>query len=236
MEQELEKIERTYDILAKEWAETFSDEHNKKPKDQEILHRFSQEIGVRTPIWDFGCGPGNTTKYLKDLGVEISGLDLSEKILIQAKTNHPAIHFQKGNILKLDFNNDSIAAIVAFYAIVHFTEKQVGIAFREIFRVLQPGGIFLFTYHIGQKTIHLNEFLGKKVNLDFMFFTTEFISNCLKNNGFKMIDIIEREPYAEVEYQKSKGLCVCQKTKLALLALIELLFFCNHIPSHLLTT
>jgi len=49
----------------------------KKPKDQEILHRFSIEIGDKKPVWDFGCGPGQTTKYLKDLGIEISGLDLS---------------------------------------------------------------------------------------------------------------------------------------------------------------
>lgn len=32
----------------------------KKPKYQEILHRFSQEIGERRPVWDFGCGPGQT--------------------------------------------------------------------------------------------------------------------------------------------------------------------------------
>ncbi|MCX5838774.1 MAG: class I SAM-dependent methyltransferase [Deltaproteobacteria bacterium] len=81
-------------------------------------------------------GPGQTAKYLKDLGIEISGLDLSEKILEQARTIHPEIHFRKGNILELEFENDSIAGAVAFYAIVHFTEEQVEIAFREVFRIL----------------------------------------------------------------------------------------------------
>ena len=142
MEQDLNKVEKQYDTVAKEYAESFSGEHEKKPKDQEILHRFSLEIGDRRPVWDFGCGPGQTTKYLKNLGIEISGLDLSEKILEQARTIHPEIHFRKGNILELEFENDSIAGAVAFYAIVHFTEEQVGIAFREVFRVLQPGGIF----------------------------------------------------------------------------------------------
>ncbi len=123
MGQGLNKVENLYDTVAKEYAETFSGEHEKKPKDQEILHRFSQEIGDRSPVWDFGCGPGQTTKYLKNLGIEISGLDLSEKILEHARTIHPEIHFQKGNILELEFENDSIAGIVAFYAIVHFTEE-----------------------------------------------------------------------------------------------------------------
>jgi ubiquinone/menaquinone biosynthesis C-methylase UbiE len=205
MGQDLYKVENTYDTLAKEYAETFSGEHEKKPKDQEILLRFSREIGGRRPVWDFGCGPGQTTKYLKNLGIEISGLDLSEKILEQARAIYPEIHFRKGNILELEFENDSIAGVVAFYAIIHFTEEQVEIAFRELFRVLQPGGIFLFTYHVGEETIHLEEFLGKKIDIDFMFFTTDFISRCLEKSGFVKIETIEREPYPGVEYESRRA-------------------------------
>ncbi len=205
MEQNVHKVRNLYNSVATEYAKKFSGEHENKPQDQEILHRFSQEIGDRRPIWDFGCGPGQTTKYMQTIGVEISGLDLSEKILEQAKTIHPELYFQKGNILELDFENDSIAGIVAFYAIVHFTEKQVDMAFREIFRVLQPGGKFLFTYHIGEETLHIDEFLGKKVDIDFMFFNTEFISDCLMDNGFEKIEIIEREPYPDVEYPSRRA-------------------------------
>jgi hypothetical protein len=51
-------------------------EHERKPKDEEILHGFAREIGDRAPVWDLGCGPGQMAAYLRDLGVEISGLDL----------------------------------------------------------------------------------------------------------------------------------------------------------------
>ena len=205
MGQDLNKVEHMYDTVAKEYAEAFSGEHEKKPKDQEILRKFSQEIGGRRPVWDIGCGPGQTTNYLHNLGIQISGLDLSDKMLERAKAIHPEIHFQKGNILKLEFADDSIAGIVAFYAMVHFTREQVGIAFREVSRVLQPGGIFLFTYHIGDQTIRLDEFLGKKIDIDFMFFTTDFISSCLDRNGFEKIETIEREPYPGVEYESRRA-------------------------------
>jgi ubiquinone/menaquinone biosynthesis C-methylase UbiE len=203
--QDLKKIEGLYDSLAGEWAEAFSGEHEKKPKDREILRRFSQEIGARKPVWDFGCGPGNTAAYLKDLGVEISGLDLSEEILQQARTRHPGLRFRKGNILALEFADRSLAGVVAFYAIIHFSKEQVELAFREIFRVLQPEGLFLFTYHIGDGTLHLDEFLGRKADIDVMFFPSDFIFRCLKDVGFERIEIVEREPYPGVEYQSRRA-------------------------------
>lgn len=200
-----DKTERVYDAIAREYAEAFSGEHEKKPKDREILRRFATEIGDRRPVWDFGCGPGQTAQYLRDLGIEISGLDLSENLLEHARALHPGIHFRKGNILDLEFEDDSIAGIVSFYAIVHFTEEQVGTAFREVFRVLQPGGLFLCTFHIGRETIHIDQFLGRNVAIDFMLFTPGFILSVLKNSGFEKIEIIEREPYAGVEYESRRA-------------------------------
>lgn len=211
MGQHPDKIEKLYDRIAEEYAEKFSGEHQKKPKDQEILRRFSQEIGNRRPVWDLGCGPGQTTAYLKNLGLEISGLDLSDKILEQARSLYPDIRFQKGTVLDLKFEDNSIAGAVAFYAIVHFAKEQVKTALHEIFRVLQPNGILLFTFHLGEKTIHLSEFLGKKIDIDFMFFTTDFIVSCLKNTGFEKIEIIEREPYPEVEYQSRRAYVFANK-------------------------
>ena len=211
MGQEPNRVADQYDTLAKEYTEKFRGEHDRKPLDREILHRFSREIAGRKPVWDFGCGPGHTTEYLKSLGLEISGLDISKKLIDQARTIYPGLHFRKGNILDLEFADNSIAAVVAFYAIVHFAEEQVGRAFDQIFRVLQPGGVFLFTYHVGEATIHVDEFLGKRVDLDFMFFGTDFILGCLEGSGFERIEVIERNPYADVEYQSRRAYVLARK-------------------------
>ena len=169
MAQDLNKIEELYNTIAKEYTEAFYGEHEKKPKDQDMLNKFCQMIGNRKPVWDFGCGPGQTTQYINNIGVDISGLDLSGEILEHARKINPEIHFQKGNLLKLVFKENSISGVVSFYSIVHFTKEQVKKAFYEVFRVLKQDGIFLFTYHIGDETIHVNEFFGEKIDIDFMF-------------------------------------------------------------------
>lgn len=211
MDASVTRIGKMYDSVAREYAETFSREHEKKPKDRDMLREFARKIGNRGPVWDIGCGPGHTAAYLRALGVAISGLDLSEGILEEARTSHPDLRFQKGNILDLEFENDSMAGAVAFYAIVHFTPEQVGRAFHEVFRVLRPGGEFLVAYHIGEETIHLTEFLGKRIDIDIMFFNTKFISGSLRDSGFERIETTEREPYPDVEYQSRRAYVFARK-------------------------
>jgi 2-polyprenyl-3-methyl-5-hydroxy-6-metoxy-1,4-benzoquinol methylase len=114
MEQDPNKVAKVYDTVAMEYAEKFCGEHEKKLLDCAILYSVSQEVAGKKPIWDFGCGLGQTTQYLINLGIEISGLDFSEKLIEQANIIHPGISFRKGNILDLEFKSESIAGIVAF--------------------------------------------------------------------------------------------------------------------------
>ena len=205
MKQSLVKIEKTYDQIAQQYADINNNELEHKPKDRILLKKFSKKVRNKKPVWEFGCGPGQIAWYLKSIGVDISGLDLSEKILQQARSLHPGMHFQKSNMLGLDFANNSIGGIVSFYAIVHFTRQQVAGAFKEMYRVLKPGGVLFIAFHIGDETIRINEFHGASIEIDFMFFQTEFIQKCLLETGFKQMEKIEREPYPEVEYQSKRA-------------------------------
>jgi len=211
MGQDPNKVAAQYDAIAREYATRFIGEHAKKPMDREILLRFAQALGGRQPVWDLGCGPGQTTTYVNDLGVRIAGLDLSQELVNLAQALHPTLEFKQGNMLGLDFESDSIAGIVAFYAIVHLSKTDVGLAFDEIFRVLRPDGLFLLTWHIGDDAIHLDEFLGQAVDMDFMFFPTEFIHQCLQSSGFTQIEVIERDPYPDVEYPSRRAYAFARK-------------------------
>ena len=211
MDQDLKRISNTYNDVSEEYSSAFENEHDGKPKDCEVLNRFASLLTQESKVLDLGCGPGQTCKYLHELGVSISGLDLSEKMVEQARIYHSEITFAVGNMLALDIVDNSIDGILSFYSIVHFSSNQVKKAFNEISRVLKKGGYFLCAFHIGNEIIPIMEFLGKTVDVDFMLFDVPVIQNCLTEAGFEVEETEEREPYPDIEYQSKRAYILSKK-------------------------
>lgn len=126
-------------------------------------------------------------------------------MLSVAKNINPHLNFETSDILNLQYPDKIFGSAIAFYAIVHFDYEQLKTAFKEIKRVLAENGQFLFSFHIGDNLVHLDSFLDHEVNIDFYFFETEKIIDLLKVTGFEMIDIIERQPYKDIEYPSKRA-------------------------------
>jgi SAM-dependent methyltransferase len=103
-------------------------------------------------------------------------------------------------LLALPFADQSWGGIAALYAIIHMPRTEVINALHEFHRVLRPGAWLLLAFHIGDQTMHLDERWGEKVNLDFAFFQPAEMSALLEQVGFCAIEVIEREPYPDVEH------------------------------------
>jgi hypothetical protein len=80
-------------------------------------------------------------------------------------------------------------------------------------RVLRPGGLLLLAFHKGEETIHLEEWLGKEVSVDFNFFGTEEMAGYTKEAGFVIEEVIERGPYEGVEYASHRGYILGRKER-----------------------
>ena len=72
---------------------------------------------------------------------------------------------------------------------------------------------------IGQEIKHLDEWWGKKVSLDFLFFETKEMKSYLTTAGFGLAEIIERDPYPEaIEYPSRRAYIFAKKEKFSCVA------------------
>ncbi|MBC8084640.1 MAG: methyltransferase domain-containing protein [Hymenobacter sp.] len=187
-----------YDKTARQYTDKFANELDYKHLDRLLLRAFAQDNAQRGRLLDLGCGPGQTTAFLAGCGVsDILGVDISPAMVVAARELHPHLEFATGDILRLDYAPASFGSAIAFYSFVHFDYDQIRAALGEIYRVLQPGGELLTGFHVGDETVHLDEFLGQAVNVDFQQLQPGRILPLLTDAGFALVDAVERQPYPE---------------------------------------
>src|SRR5258708_38977802 len=97
----IQAIRESYDRIADEYALRISSELQHKPLDRDLLNRFAAEMAGRGQVCDMGCGPGQVARYLRDAGTTEFGLDLSPKMIEQARRLNPDISFRRGQIMAL---------------------------------------------------------------------------------------------------------------------------------------
>ena len=207
-----QSIRESYDELAKEYASRIFNELQHKPFDRELLNRFAADVREYGEVCDLGCGPGQVARYLHDTGVRVFGLDLSPAMIEQARLLNPDISFQEANMMALDFPDETLAGIAAFYAIVNLPKGSLPLLFRETYRVLEPGGLLLLAFHIGDEVFHYDELWGRAICMDFYYFQPSEIAHHLEDSGFVIEEIMQREPYApEIEYQSRRAYIFARK-------------------------
>jgi SAM-dependent methyltransferase len=129
-----------------------------------------------------------------------------------AKQLNPDISFLIGNMMDLDLPDGLFAGITAFYAIVNLPKESLPLVFREMERVLQPGGLILLAFHVGDEIVHAEELWGRHISLDFFLFPPLAIQRYLEAAGFEIEGIAEREPYApDVEHQSQRAYVFARK-------------------------
>jgi len=208
-----QSIRDSYDRLADEYALRISGELQHKPLDRELLNRFVAEMAGRGEVCDIGCGPGHVARYLRDLGTSVFGLDLSPNMLEEARRLNPDISFRVGNMMALSLEDRTLAGITAFYAIVNIPKESLPVVFREMERVLNPGGLLLLAFHVGDQALRENELWGRAIAMDFFLFEPPEIRRFLEAAGFGIEDMIERGPYApDVEYQSRRAYVFARKS------------------------
>ena len=207
----IKNVQTSYDRVADEYVQRIFDELQHKPLDRELLERLAREVRPKGIICDLGCGPGHVARYLHEHGATVTGLDLSPAMVERARQLNPAIEFIQGNMLNLPLADGSLAGIAAFYSIIHIPRSDVAQALAEFKRVLEPGAVLLLAFHIGNDTVHLDEWWDKQVNVDFHFFQPQAMAGYLAAADLRVEEIIERDPYPDVEHQSRRAYIFAKK-------------------------
>jgi SAM-dependent methyltransferase len=120
--------------------------------DQSIYHSLYEKPAMYALLPDLtgkmvlslGCGSGEDSHYLKMQGaVRSIGIDLSSGMIQIATQSYSECEFRIMNMEKLDFPDQSIDFAYSSLAI-HYLREWTSV-FTEVFRILKPGGRFLFS-------------------------------------------------------------------------------------------
>jgi SAM-dependent methyltransferase len=207
------RTQASYDAVAAEYARHISDELDHRPRERDLLRRFAERCRNRGFICDLGCGPGHIARYLYEFNPDVAGLDLSLRLLEQARNrNHDVpMPFLQGDMLALPFAPGTLGGIVAFYSLIHFDGAQLDKALAEMKRVLCSQGQVLLGFHVGSKIVHVDELWGIAVDLDAQFYTMDDLKVRVGGIDFRVLDEFERDPYPEIEYQSVRGYIWAEK-------------------------
>jgi len=96
-------------------------------------------------VLDLGCGYGWHCKYAADMrAAQVLGLDVSEKMLERARREnpHPNITYARCGIEEYGYPAEACDLVVSNLAL-HYVEDLEGV-YRNVWRTLAPGGVFLF--------------------------------------------------------------------------------------------
>ncbi|MBU0477560.1 class I SAM-dependent methyltransferase [bacterium] len=144
-------------------------------------------------VLDIGCGDGTFTSYLSKFSKvkKITGVDISQNAISQAKRKYPEIEFKVVSQATLPFSKESFDFITMVEVVEHIMDTEQ--IFKEANKILKPGGCILITttdFNLAKKIIVAAFFWGKyfyPTNPHIRFFTKATLKDILDKTGFKAI-------------------------------------------------
>ena len=133
---------RMYDDLA--WTWPYISKVEEYERSARLFARLIEEhaSGPVRKLLDIGCGGGHNDHIIKDM-FEITGVDLSERMLEHARALNPGVRYLKGDMRTLRLV-EKFDAVEILDAIAYMrTEDELASAFTTAYEHLRPGGVFL---------------------------------------------------------------------------------------------
>jgi SAM-dependent methyltransferase len=150
----LDDTRTSYDTVAVSYADKVRHLLDDTPQERAVMALFADRVRGQGggPVADVGCGTGRITAYLRQLGLDAFGIDLSPGMLDVARRDHPGLRFDLGSMTDLDLADASLAGLIAWYSLIHVPDDEVPRALAHFHRVLRPGAPLLLGFHVGAES------------------------------------------------------------------------------------
>ncbi len=161
-----------------------------RPGGLSLTKKSADTIGLnnRSSVLDIGCGPGGSLAFFsKEYGCRVSGVDISEKAVMNARHEVPHADIRIADAASLPFDDSMFDAVFMECTLTLFAEPEKAI--KESFRVLKTGG-WLVISSITKEGPELMNNGGTD---------TGKLTGLLKDTGFSSISV-EDEKYELVQF------------------------------------
>jgi len=142
---------------------------------------------------DFGCGTGRSTRFLRNLGLNVTGADVSQAMLDQARALDPSGEYQliRANVVD-EFAPGSFDIILAAFTFDNMPTEAKADALSGVRILLAPAGCLLLV--VSAPEIYVNEWAS--------FSTRDFLENRHARDGDQvriiMLDVPDRRAVEDV--------------------------------------
>ncbi|MBU1014734.1 MAG: class I SAM-dependent methyltransferase [Bacteroidetes bacterium] len=205
------KTRDAYNLAADKYHNLFHNEMSEKEFDRSLLDNFAGKLPKGSLICDAGCGPSaHIGRYLFDKGIDVIGVDISDRCIELASTLNPEMKFKCNDMAKMDFESNYFDAVISYYSIIHTPKSFVNKLFNEFYRILKPNGYLLLAVKIGTEEGIQSQLIGIDTEIYFSLFTLKEIMDYFKNAGFDLDFIEKRNPY-DFEIKNERIFAIGQK-------------------------
>jgi cyclopropane fatty-acyl-phospholipid synthase-like methyltransferase len=133
---------QSYDRIAEAWQRSRS---GAAFTERTLVDRLVAALPPGARILDLGCGSGEPIgRYLGSLGFDLTGVDLSPRLLALARRVVLAGTFLQGDMRTISLDGE-FDAVVAWDSVFHLPRGDHGPLFRRMHRWLRPKGRLLLS-------------------------------------------------------------------------------------------
>lgn len=187
---------QAYNLAAQKYHDLFHNEMNEKEYDRKLLDSFASRFNNDSLLCDAGCGPSaHIGKYLFEKGINVVGVDISEKCIELARLYNQDMKFECADIRSMPFEDNLFDGLISYYSIINTPKIYVNKIFNEFRRVIKPDGYLLVSVKAGTTEGYIDELLGIKARNYFSLFTKDEIVTFFSQAGFLLEFFDKRNPY-----------------------------------------